>query len=430
MKIQLAASLLAAATATSAVAADDWPQWRGPHRDGRSAAVGLLQSWPEGGPALAWTATGLGAGFSSVAVSGDRIYTMGDLEDGQYVFALERADGALVWKTKLGPVWPDASFPGPRSTPTVAGDRVFALGTEGDLVSLDAAAGQELWRRNLHSDLGGAQMLAQGTTTWKYSESVLVDAGRVIATPGSGDAALAAFDAGSGELLWRTELPKFGEAGVDGAGYSSAVVSEACGVRQYVQLLGRGVVGVEAATGRFLWGYDRVANDIANIATPLVKDDLVFASTGYNTGAALLKLECGGDTGVTAREVYFLDHTRLQNHHGGLILDGGYVYTGTGHNKGFPIAVELATGETAWGPIRNEGRDSAAIAWADGRLYFRYQNGLMLLIEASPAGYVEHGSFMIPEVDKPSWPHPVVADGRLYLREQDRLYVYDVAARD
>ena len=427
LQLQLAASLLAASTS---VAADDWPQWRGPDRDGRSEATGLLQAWPEGGPDLAWTATGLGAGFSTVAVAGDRVYTMGDLEDGQYVFALERSGGALAWRTKIGPIWADASFPGPRSTPTVDGDRVFALGTEGDLVSLDAATGEEGWRRSLRRDLGGAQMLAQGTTTWKYSESVLVDGDRVIATPGSSQAALVAFDKKSGEELWRTALPRFGEAGVDGAGYSSVVVSEACGVRQYVQLLGRGVVGVDADTGRFLWGYDRVANEIANIATPLVREDLVFASTGYNTGSALLKLECEGETGVTAREVYFLEHTRLQNHHGGLILDGDHVYTGTGHNKGFPIAIELATGEAAWGPIRNDGRDSAAIAYADGRLYLRYQDGLVLLIEASPEGYVEHGSFTIPDVDKPSWPHPVIADGRLYLREQDRLYVYDVAARD
>jgi outer membrane protein assembly factor BamB len=273
-------------------------------------------------------------------------------------------------------------------------------------------------------------MLAPGPTTWKYSESVRVDQGRGIATPGSNDAALVAFGADEGEELWRTTLPSFGEAGVDGAGYSSVVVSEACGVRQYVQLLGRGVIGVEASSGRFLWGYDRIANKIANIATPLVQDDLVFASTGYNTGSALLRLECGGETGVSAREVYFLEHTRLQNHHGGLVLHDGYVYTGTGHNKGFPIAVELATGEAAWGPIRNEGRDSAAIAYADGRLYLRYQDGLVLLIDASPEGYVEQGSFRIPEVEKPSWPHPVVAGGRLYLREQDRLYVYDISAAD
>jgi outer membrane protein assembly factor BamB len=194
-----------------------------------------------------------------------------------------------------------------------------------------------------------------------------------------------------------------------------------------VQLIGRGLVGIEAASGRFLWGYNRVANDVANIATPLIKDDLVFASTGYGTGAALVRLAADGD-GIRADEVYFLEAETFQNHHGGLILHDGHVYTGTGHNTGFPIAVSFETGEVAWGPIRNEGQSSAAIAYADGRLYMRYQNGLMILVEATAEGYRESGSFMIPEVEKESWPHPVITDGRLYLREQDTLWVYDVSS--
>ena len=206
------------------------------------------------------------------------------------------------------------------------------------------------------------------------------------------------------------------------------VVSEGGGVRQYVQLIGRGLIGVEAASGRFLWGYNRVANDVANIATPLVQGDLVFASTGYGTGAVLLRLAAEGD-GIRADEVYFLDADTFQNHHGGLILHDGHVYTGTGHNKGFPLAVELATGEVAWGPIRNDGENSAAVAYADGRIYMRYQNGLMILVEATPEAYREHGSFMIPEVEKESWPHPVIAGGRLFLREQDNLWVYDVTEK-
>ncbi len=184
---------------------------------------------------------------------------------------------------------------------------------------------------------------------------------------------------------------------------------------------------MEASSGRFLWGYNRVANDVANIPTPLVQGDHVFTSSGYGTGAALLELVSTGD-GYAAEEVYFLEADTMQNHHGGMILHEGHVYTGTGHNKGFPLAVELATGKVAWGPVRNEGKDSAAIAYADGRLYFRYQNGLMVLVEATPEGYREKGSFMIPDVDKPSWPHPVIADGKLYLREQDNLFCYDLSA--
>ncbi len=422
--------VLTAATAAvalaGATAAADWPQWRGANRDGRSADTGLLQEWPEGGPPLAFKASGLGGGYSSVAVSGERIYTMGDLGDGQYVIALSRADGQQLWKTRVGDTHRD-QYLGPRSTPTVDGDRIYALSTGGDLVCLAAATGEEVWGRSLPGEFGGRMMKAKGTYDWKFAESPLVDGERVIVTPGAPEAALVALDKASGEEIWRAAMPELGEAGADGAGYSSVVVSEAGGVRQYVQLVGRGVIGVEAATGRFLWGYNRVANGIANIATPLVQGDLVFASTGYGTGTVLLRLSADGD-GIAAEEVYFLPADTMQNHHGGLILDGGHVYTGTGHNKGFPLAVELATGKVAWGPIRNDGENSAAVAYADGRIYMRYQNGLMILVEATPDEYREHGSFMIPEVERESWPHPVVAGGRLYLREQDNLWVYDVGA--
>jgi outer membrane protein assembly factor BamB len=421
-------AMLTAAFAMLALTAQaaDWPQWRGPNRDGHSPDTGLLRSWPEGGPPLAWQVDGIGAGYSSVSVAGDHIYTMGDLDDGQYVFALKRADGQLDWKAKIGPVWADG-YGGSRSTPTVDGDSVYALGTEGDLVAFARATGEERWRRSLPVDFAGVQMAAKGTYTWKYSESVLVDGGQVVATPGARAAALVALDKRTGEEKWRAAVPAAGDDGLDGAGYSSIVVSEACGVRQYVQLAGPGLLGIEAATGRYLWGYSRVANKVANIATPIVHESFVFASTGYGTGSALLELTCQ-EGGVDAKEVYFLEPDTMQNHHGGLILHEGYIYSGTGHNKGFPLAVDLATGEVAWGPIRNAGKDSAAVAFADGRLYYRYQNGLMVLVAASPKAYEELGSFMIPNVVKESWAHPVVAGRHLYLREQGTLYSYDVSA--
>ena len=206
------------------------------------------------------------------------------------------------------------------------------------------------------------------------------------------------------------------------------MVSEAGGVRQYVQLLGRGLVGVEAQSGRFLWGYNRIANSVANIPTPIVSGNFVFASSGYGAGAVLLQLSKSGD-GVAAREVYFLNGGTMQNHHGGVVLHQGHVYSGNGLNKGLPLCVEMASGKVKWGPLRNAGRNSAAFMYADDRLYLRYQSGLMLLIEASPEGYREHGSFEIPGVKKESWSHPVVSGGRLYLREQGQLLVYDIAAR-
>jgi outer membrane protein assembly factor BamB len=413
--------------ATEARAAD-WPQWRGQNRDGKSPETGLLRSWPEQGPPLAWRAEGLGGGFSSVAVAGDHIYTLGDLGDAQYAIAVKRDGGAIVWKTKIGPAWED-KYLGPRSTPTVDGDHVYVLGTEGDLFCLDAATGKKVWSRNLPKDFGGTMMKAQGTYEWKFSESPLIDGKQIIVTPGAQDAALVALKKKNGKEIWRTAIPDLGERGAYGAGYSSVVVSEAGGIRQYVQLLGRGVIGVEAKTGRFLWEYDAVANDVANIPTPLIDGDFVFASSGYGTGSALIKLAPTVD-GLAAEQVYFLDAETMQNHHGGMILHDGYVYSGTGHNKGFPLSVKLADGTVAWGKIRNEGQGSAAVSYADGRLYFRYQDGLMVLIEATPEGYHEQGSFMIPDVTQPSWAHPVIADGKLYLREQDTLFCYDISGAE
>lgn len=411
--LALPAGLLAAAP-------NDWPGWRGPSRDGLSPDHGLLSTWTAAGPPLAWKTSGTGVGFSSVAIAGDRLYTMGDKDGSQQLMAFSRSDGKPLWTARIGAPWND-EMGGPRGTPTVDGDLVYAIGTEGDLVCVEASTGRERWRKSLAQDFGGEMM-----SVWKFSESPLVDGDRVVATPGAKSAALVALDKKTGKEIWRSTVPDLGSRGKDGAGYSSIVISNGGGVKQYVQLMGRGLVGVRASDGKFLWGSNRVANNVANISTPLVKDDYVFASTGYQTGSVLLQLAKAGD-GVAAREVYFLEPTTLQNHHGGLVLVGDYVYAGHGHNKGFPICVELKSGKVAWGgDIRNAGTGSAAVAYADGNLVFRYQNGTVVLIEATPAGYKEKGSFAIPGVKDPSWSHPVVLDGILYLREQDTLYAYNV----
>lgn len=424
-RLPLVVLILGALVLASPVWSADWPQWRGPDRNGKSSETGLIDQWPEGGPPLVYRASGLGTGYSSLAVVGDRIYTLGDLDGGQHVIALDRTTGKRLWATRIGPPWKDR-YGGPRSTPTVDGDRLYALGTESDLVCVKTSDGSVVWKRNLVKDFGGRLMTTMSGYNWKFAESPLVDGDRVVVTPGARDAALVALDKKTGKEIWRAKMPELGPAGGDGAAYSSVVVSHGGGVKQYVQLLGRGVIGVEAETGKTLWGYNRVANDVANIATPILDGDRVFVSTGYGTGSALLHLKSDGNGSVQAEEVYFLTGDTLQNHHGGLILEGGHVYTGTGHNKGFPICVDMASGKVAWGPIRNDGKDSAAVTYADGKLFFRYQNGLMVLVEASPEEYREKGSFMIPDVNQFSWSHPVVAGGKLYLREQDNLFSYDL----
>ena len=418
--VGLALAGLLSSSAAHAPAAD-WPGWRGPARDAISPDTGLLTQWPAGGPPLLYRAKGLGGGLSSLAIVNGRIFTMGDRHPNQYVVALNQQDGKMLWSARVGPAWVD-EYGGPRATPTVDGGLVYALGTEGDLVAVEAATGKERWRRSLPRDFGGSMM-----SVWKFSESPLVDGDRLIVTPGARGAGLVALDKLTGKEIWRTALPaNLGPQGNDGAGYSAAVISQGAGVKQYVQLVGRGLVGVRASDGKFLWSYNKVANRAANISTPIVKGDLVFASTGYQTGAVLLRLAKSGD-GVSAQEVYFLDSRTFQNHHGGMVLIGNHIYAGHGQSRGFPIAIHLPTGKVAWGgDIRNAGSGSAAVAYADGHLYFRYQDGVMVLIEATPAGYKEKGTFQIPDVDHPSWSHPVVLGGRLYLREQDTLNVYDV----
>lgn len=397
-----------------------WPQWRGPDRTGVSAETGLLRRWPEAGPRRLFAATGMGAGFSSVAVTGGRIVTMGDRRDGQYVLAFHERDGAPIWATRVGSTHVD-QYGGPRSTPTIDGDLLYATSTDGQLVALEAATGAVRWRKSLPRDFGAP------TPGWQFSESPLVDGDRVVITPGSRRAAMVALDKRTGQEIWRAAMPAIGRNGLDSPDYSSIVISNGGGVKQYIRLVGRGVISIRASDGGFLWGYNQVANNVANISTPIVSDNLVFASTGYQTGAALLELSAAPDGRVTSRERYFLESRIFQNHHGGMVLVNGYVYAGHGHNRGTPICIELATGRVVWGGnLRNAGEGSAAVTAADGHLYFRYQNGVMLLIEATPDGYREKGQFQIPGVRQPSWSHPVIAGGRLYLREQDTLHVYDV----
>ncbi len=399
----------------------EWPTWRGPLRDGKSTETGLLQAWPSDGPELLWQAGGLGLGFSSVSIQNGRVFSMGEAEGEEFVIALD-LNGKKLWSTIIGKNAKNGGYAGPRCTPTLDGDLLYAIGSNGDLACLKTATGDKVWAKSLKNDYDGKMM-----SGWGYSESPLIDGEMLICTPGGSKATLAALNKKTGKEIWSASVPEIGKAGKDGAGYSSVVIGNCAGVKQYIQLLGRGVVGVDAKTGKFLWGYNRTAGGTANITTPVVKDDYVFSTTGYpDGGSGLVKIVKDGSD-LKAEEVWYKSAKEFQNHHGGMILLGDLLFGGHGQNQGFPTCLEFLTGNVVWGKDqRGPGGGSAAVAYADGNLYFRYQDGKMALIAASPKELQVKGSFKIPDSTKPSWPHPVIADGKLYLREQDQLLVYNL----
>ena len=390
--------------------AQDWPQWRGSNRDGVSTETGLLQQWPQAGPPLLWKATGLGDGFSTVSVVGDRIYTTGEKDGTSFVLGLDGKAGKVLWSTRIGkagaPGW--GGFTGPRGTPTVDGDLLFAMGQYGELVCLKTTDGSEVWRKHLVNDLGGKR------PEWGYSESVLVDGDRMVCTPGGSKGAIAALDPRTGSLLWQTK------AFTDPAHYSSLVCAEICGIRQYIQLTAASVVGI-GTDGTVLWRTDR-KGETAVIPTPIVSGNRVYVTSGYNAGSNLFEIT-QADGKLQARQVYA--EKSPSDQHGGVVRVGDYVY---GHcdGKGW-ICQEFATGKLMWAEKGQIGKGS--VVYADGRLYLRAEdNGTVGLIEATPQGYKEAGRFIQPGFGKPkTWPHPVVAAKRLFLRDQDVLLCYDVA---
>ncbi len=402
------------------VAAEDWPQWRGPRRNAASLETGLLRTWPEGGPRLVWQADGVGTGFSSVVVSRGLVFTMGRQEADVIVTAIHTDTGKTAWTRKIG-----TTQRAPCSTPTVDEDRLYALDPDGDLVCLNSRTGDILWQRSFLEDFQGRMMSGRG-----YGESPLIDGENLICSPGGPDAAIVALNKRSGAVVWKSSLPNLGPRGRDGSGFSSIVAMEVAGVRQYVQLAGRGVVGIAAADGRFLWGNNSIANDTANIPTPVVRDDLVFAANGYNAGSVLLQivpdpLVPGSPQTFQAKVIYELTTSQFQNHHGGIVLVGDYLFGGHGNNNGLPTCLNFKTGEILW-KRRGAGVGSAAVIYADGHLCFRYQNGLVAWIAAAESGYQLDGTLEVPGAGGDSWAHPVIANGRLYLREQDALWVYEL----
>ena len=436
----LALVLVGGAAATAA----DWPTFRGPNRDGVCAETGLLKSWPEGGPKLLWTAKNLGLGWGTPSFAGGVIYGVGGRDGKDGVWALKEADGTELWfrpfAANAGGLFPQSN--GPASTPAVHNGRLYTVSADGTVSCLSAKDGSEVWSKSYVKDFGAVASGRDGVA-WGYSDSVLADGDHVICTPAAKGAALVALKADTGEVVWKADAGPIGAPDSrgfqPGQGYSSPVKATLGGVPQYLVLLGNGsgLVGVHAGTGKVLWQYKGTAatGGVAQIPMPVVKDDRVWVSCSYAGGAALLQIVPSGSQAFEVKEVKTYKQPQLNNHHGGMVLVGGHVYFGHDRNGGSPVCVDFQTGDIKWGPEKSPagGQKSAAVLAADGRLYFRYENGVLVLVEPSPEELKVVSSFKLPTADQrshpQSWPHPVVVNGKLYIRDQNVMYCYDVKAK-
>jgi outer membrane protein assembly factor BamB len=399
---------LASGQSAPAPAGGDWPQWRGPDRTGLSKETGLLKQWPAAGPPLVWSAQNLGSGYGSIAVKGDRIFVQGSNGRESAVTSLTRADGKGSWIKFIGRAGSNDRGSGPRGTPTVDDDRLYVLTESGDLACLKVQDGAILWQRNVLKDFSGQN------PQWLISESPLVDGNVVYVTPGGRGAGIVALDKMTGKTIWTSKELS------DEPGYSSIVAADVQGVRVLMTITSEAGVGVRASDGKLMWSYRRAANRTANIATPIFFDNKVFYSSDYDTGAGLLGLTAQNGE-VKSQEIYFT--REMQNHHGGVLLVNGYLY---GFNNSILTCLDFATGKLMW---RDRSVGKGSLTYADGRLYLFSEDNVVGLADASPSAYRESGRFSVTDQGWPSWAHPVVSGGRLYIRNQGTLAAYDVRAR-
>ena len=403
--------------------ASDWPQWRGPQRNGISQESGLLGQWPAEGPRLLWQKDDIGDGFSTPSVVGARIYLMSNRGmENEFVQALSTVDGRPIWTTRVGNVGnpdQDPPYPKARSTPTVDGDSVYALGSDGDLVCLEATSGRIRWRKSLRKDFGGIP------GDWAYAESPLVDGDVVVVTPGGEQATIVALAKKTGALVWKSAVP-----GGDSAEYTSAAVVHGGGRKQYVQYLKKGLVGVDAATGQFLWRSTEVAKGRAQYFSLVARDGYVYGGA-LSVGGGLVRLKAEGG-GVAAEQVYF--ERGLPNGLGGAVLVGDTLY-GVDMGSRALVAAEFTTGKLKW---KAEGFGRASLTYAEGQLYLHDEDGDVRLVEASPDVFREKGRFTPPALPRrktqgsfmdKAYAFPVIADGRLYIRDLGTLWAYDIKAR-
>jgi len=388
-----------------------WPQWRGPKRDNLSTETDLLDKWPEGGPPLRWRVTGIGEGIASIAIAGGQIYTLGYIGEGEYLTALDEKNGTRVWAKRIGDAMEESNFMRwiAQRTPTVDENRLYALTGRGKLLCLSVVDGDVIWQKDYLDDFGAEEH------SWGLCDYPLVDKERLICTPGGNDATMVALDKSSGDVIWSSKL----QARPD---WSASIMTEACGVRQYVTFVRRQLVGIAAADGHLLWTYDEKL-DSFNPCTPIVHGDNLVVSNGRRGSIIRLKLEATED-GVEANRVYYKDYG-VDLWSDALVLLNGHIYN-LGRRAG-PQCVKYETGELVWRRSLNNFARKGGWTCADGHLYQLHSSGRVTLIEATPRGYVEHGMFMISGY-RPALgaTMPVVAGGRLYVRNDDQLFCFDI----
>ncbi len=391
--------------------ASDWPQWRGPDRTDRSDETGLLKTWPAGGPKQVWLFKNAGIGYSGFSVVKGVLYTMGAREQQEYLIALDASTGAEKWSTPIGDTYSNNWGDGPRGTPTVDGDRVYALSAKGSLVAAQASDGKVLWKHTME-EFGGK------LPGWGFCESVLVEGDKVIATPGGSKGALVALNKNSGALIWQSS------SFTDEAHYSSTLLASLNGKRQIIQLTPKNVVGINSEDGATLW-QSPWGGKVAVIPSPIFHNNHVYITSGYGVGCKLVKI--GPDNQVS--DVY--ENKVMKNHHGGVILVGDYLY---GHSDGAGwVCQNFMTGTEVWS-TKQFGK--GAVTYADGKLYCLEEgSGTVALVDASPTSWVEHGRFTLaPQTtlrkkDGRIWTHPVISGGKLYLRDQEIIYCYNIKAQ-
>ena len=390
--------------------AEDWPGWRGKDRTDISRETNLLTSWPAGGPKKVWMYDNAGVGYSGFAVVNNRLFTMGTRDNETILICLDATTGEEIWFRPMGEILENGWGNGPRSTPTVEGDLVYALSGPGVLVCAKVADGEIVWQRTME-EFGGVE------PKWGFSESVLVDGDRVVCTPGGNVGMAIALNRFDGELIWQTETL------TGQPHYSSFIKVEHEGKPQYIQLARKFAFGVQPETGEVLWESDWDGR-VAVIPTPIYNNGKVYLTSGYGVGCKLITLD-----GSEPSEVY--KNKVMKNHHGGVVLVGDHLY---GHSDGTGwVCQSFQSGEMIWN--EKDALDKGAMSVAGNMLYcIGEDSGDVVLAKATPDGWSEQGRFTLSPQTKIRksrgriWTHPVISNGKMYLRDQDLIFCFDVSA--